>query len=125
MAATDRVAMSSRGFQTPDVPISRRVEPAWRPTVGAVRHAATSTQTTACGSGVEMQVEWFRAYVRSLLHEAWDGQVVVETAVDADQVTAETLVRACGGVDSLADDLGELVAAMFDGATPFPAQRGA
>ena len=53
------------------------------------------------------------------------GMVVVETSVEADQVDARSLFRACMAVGSAADDLGGLLAAMFDGSTPFPAEVGA
>lgn len=53
------------------------------------------------------------------------GVVVVETSVEADQVDAKSLFSACKTVGSAADDLGTLLAAMFDGSTPFPAEVGA
>ena len=53
------------------------------------------------------------------------GVVVVETSVEADQVDAGSLFRACTAVGRTADDLGGLLAAMFDGSTPFPAEVGA
>ncbi len=53
------------------------------------------------------------------------GLVVVETSVEADQVNATSLSLACMAVASTADDLGVLVAAMYDGRTPYPAEIGA
>jgi hypothetical protein len=136
-----------------------------------------------------MQVDWFRAYVDSLLREVWDGQadtdddgdwpfrhgsaagwvsvrpwpylrvevfahaardvkqsarllrelneanwflvdgrvywrdgfVVAETSIEAERVDRDSLIRACLAVGGAADELGTLLAAMFDGQTPFPA----
>jgi len=51
--------------------------------------------------------------------------VLVATSIEADRVDGEALARACMGVGSTADDLGALLAAMFDGRTPFPAELGA
>jgi hypothetical protein len=49
------------------------------------------------------------------------GFVVAETSIAAERVDCDSLVRACLHVGSTADDLGTLLAAMFDGQTPFPA----
>ena len=48
--------------------------------------------------------------------------VMVEQSVPADGLTAFTLQQACIAVGVVADDLGVLLAAMFDGHTPFPAE---
>ncbi len=53
------------------------------------------------------------------------GVVVVETTIEAEQVDDKSLTRACVAVGNTADDLGGLLAAMFDGTTPFPAEMGA
>ncbi|MBA2532416.1 MAG: YbjN domain-containing protein [Nocardioidaceae bacterium] len=50
------------------------------------------------------------------------GVVVVEQSVLADGLTADTLAQACVAVGSAANDLGPLLAVMFDGQTPFPAE---
>lgn len=51
-----------------------------------------------------------------------NGSVIVEQAVPADGLNAATLAQACIAVGSVADDLGMLLAAMFDGETPFPSE---
>ncbi len=48
------------------------------------------------------------------------GVVVVEDSLAAPAVTTEELVRSCTCVGTVANDLGALLAAMFDGQTPFP-----
>lgn len=50
------------------------------------------------------------------------GTVMVEQSVPADGLNAATLAQACIAVGSVADDLGVLLAVMFDGETPFPAE---
>jgi len=45
---------------------------------------------------------------------------VVEDSLAAAAVTTEELVRSCTCVGTVANDLGALLAAMFDGQTPFP-----
>ena len=48
--------------------------------------------------------------------------VMVEQSVLADGLNAATLQQACIAVGVVADDLGLLLAVMFDGQTPFPAE---
>ena len=50
------------------------------------------------------------------------GMVVVETSVEATQVNPASLSLACMAVGTTADDLGGLIAAMYDGSTPYPAE---
>jgi hypothetical protein len=50
------------------------------------------------------------------------GVVVVETSVEATQVNPASLSLACMAVGTTADDLGGLIAAMYDGSTPYPAE---
>lgn len=55
-------------------------------------------------------------------HVYWSGAtVVVEQTMHADGLTTETLAQACLAVGSVADDIGTLLAVMFDGETPHPA----
>lgn len=50
----------------------------------------------------------------------WDANcVVIDAALDAEGVNAETLTRACAEVGQAAHDMGSLLAAMYDGRTPF------
>jgi len=52
----------------------------------------------------------------------WSGDLVVaEQTIHADGLTTETLGHACLAVGVTADDIGMLLAAMFDGETPHPA----
>ncbi len=48
--------------------------------------------------------------------------VMVEQSVFAGGLNSATLMQACLAVGSVADDLGMLLAVMFDGETPFPAE---
>lgn len=50
------------------------------------------------------------------------GSVLVEQSVPADGLNEASLTQACVAVGSVADDLGILLAVMFDGETPFPAE---
>lgn len=50
----------------------------------------------------------------------WDGSVLAAQSVHAHGLQSDTLVQACVGVGTVADDLGALLAAMFDGQTPYP-----
>lgn len=49
-----------------------------------------------------------------------NGSVVVEQSIDVDGLNGRTLRRACNAVGAVADDMGSLLAAMFDGTTPYP-----
>lgn len=51
-----------------------------------------------------------------------DGVVVAATGIQAEHVDEESLIEACAAIGAMADDLGALLAAMFDGRTPFPVQ---
>jgi len=48
-----------------------------------------------------------------------NGGVVVEQSIDVDGLNGRTLRRVCTAVGTVADDMGSLLAAMFDGTTPF------
>jgi len=50
------------------------------------------------------------------------GVVIVEQSVLAHGLTADALAQACIAVGRAANDLGPLLAVMFDGQTPFPAE---
>jgi hypothetical protein len=55
-------------------------------------------------------------------HVYWNGAtVIVEQTMHADGLTTETLRQACLAVGGVADDIGTLLAVMFDGETPHPA----
>jgi Putative bacterial sensory transduction regulator len=100
--------------------VSVRAHPRWRVEVFA--HAASEVKQSArllreLNEANSNLVDG-RVYWRG-------GVVVVETSVEAEQVDARSLFRACMAVGSAADDLGGLLAAMFDGSTPFPAEVGA
>jgi hypothetical protein len=100
--------------------VAVRPYPRWRVEVFA--HAA---------SGVKQSARLLRELNETNSHLVegrtyWrGGLVVVETSVEADQVNATSLSLACMAVASTADDLGVLVAAMYDGRTPYPAEIGA
>ena len=50
-----------------------------------------------------------------------DGCVVIDLGLQAEAVNAQTLTLACAEVGQVAHDVGPLLAAMFDGRTPYPA----
>jgi hypothetical protein len=51
-----------------------------------------------------------------------DGLVLVSQTISPIGLTQPVLAQAMGSVSSVADDVGSLLAVMFDGATPFEAQ---
>jgi Putative bacterial sensory transduction regulator len=56
------------------------------------------------------------------VHVYWSGELVLaEQTLYADGLTSETLGLACLAVGVAADEIGVLLAAMFDGETPYPA----
>lgn len=100
--------------------VAVRPHPRWRVEVFA--HAA---------SGVKQSARLLRELNEANSHLVqgrtyWrGGVVVVETSLEADQVNAASLSLACMAVGTTADDLGGLIAAMYDGSTPYPAELGA
>ena len=100
--------------------VSARPYPHWH--VNVFAHAATGLKQSARLlrelNDANSQVVDGRVYWRQ-------GVVMVETTIQAGQVDAESLPLACARVGTVADDLGALLAAMFDGATPYPAELGA
>lgn len=50
----------------------------------------------------------------------WEGTILAAQSVHAHGLQGDTLVSACVGIGTVADDLGSLLAAMFDGQTPYP-----
>ena len=81
-------------------------------------YAATDVRRTA---KLLIELNDFNAAARSVRAYWANGAVIVEDAVLAGGVNAETLTRVCREVGRAADDIGALAAAMFDGQTPFPA----
>ena len=59
---------------------------------------------------------------RSLVANTWwnEGEVIVECSLFAEAVGVETLEQACLHVNDVANDIGVGMAAMYDGATPYP-----
>jgi hypothetical protein len=64
----------------------------------------------------------FNGHARTVTAYFDAGCVVVDAAVDAEGANAETLTRACAEVGQAAHDMGTLLAALFDGRTPFLAE---
>lgn len=97
--------------------VAARPYPSWRVEVFA--HVAFEVKQSAC------LLRELNEMNSCLVHGRvfWrDGVVVAETSIDADHVDQGSLVQACSAIGSMADDLGALLAAMFDGRTPFPVQ---
>jgi hypothetical protein len=90
-----------------------RVEPGPPMGVRVVAQAAVGVRRTA------KLLNELNAHARSVSTYWFDGAVYVDKALDAGGVTAETLSQACTEVGTAADGIGALVAAMFDGQTPF------
>lgn len=63
----------------------------------------------------------FNAGARSVTAYWANGCVVVDDALAATSVTPGTLTQLCADVGQAAHDVGPLLAALFDGRTPFPA----
>lgn len=59
---------------------------------------------------------------RARIANLWwhDDDVIVECSLFAESVDADTLGQACRSVADVANDIGVGMAAMFDGATPYP-----
>ena len=100
--------------------VAVRPEPRWR--VEVFGHAAFEVKQSA-----RLLRELNEANAHLLDGRIYwrEDVVLVATSIEADRVDGEALARACMGVGSTADDLGALLAAMFDGRTPFPAELGA
>ena len=78
----------------------------------AVTHVKRSAKLLA-------ELNDFNGHARSVT-AYWDsGCVIVDMALDAEGANSDTLTRACAEVGQAAHDMGTLLAAMFDGRTPF------
>ncbi len=87
----------------------------------AVRVVAQAVRGVRRSAKLLSELNEFNAAARTVT-AYWDSDcVVVDTAVDAEGANAETLTRACAEVGQAAHDMGTLIAAMYDGRTPFPA----
>lgn len=93
-----------------------RVEPGPPMTVRVFAQAAMDVGRSA---KLLAELNDFNASARSLT-AYWDsGRVIVDEALVAEATNAETLTRACAEAGQAAHDLGPLLAAMFDGRTPY------
>ena len=100
--------------------VSLQMAPRWRVQVFA--HAAHGVKQSARllreVNDVNARLVDGRVYWRG-------GVVLVETSIEAASLDAASLDNAARVVGSTADDVGGLIAAMFDGSTPYPAELGA
>ena len=86
--------------------------------VRVVAQAATNVRRSA---KLLSELNDFNAHARSVT-AYWDVNcVVIDACVDAEAANDETVTRACAEVGQAAHDVGTLIAAMFDGRTPFAA----
>lgn len=94
-----------------------RVEGGPAPLVRVFAHAVVDVKRSA-----RLLVELNEVNERSrTAHAYWaGGAVIVEQALHPNGVEPEALGQACAAVGRVADDLGTLAAAAFDGRTPFP-----
>ena len=85
----------------------------------AVRVLATAAMGVRKSAKLLTELNELNAAARSVTTYWHCDAVHVEKSIDATGVHAETLLRACGEVGKAADDIGALVAAVFDGQVPF------
>lgn len=90
----------------------------------ALAGAAVRARCLRCEGVREALRELNEANARSVSARVYilGDTVMVEQSVPADGLNAFTLQQACVAVGAVADDFGLLLAAMFDGHTPFPAE---
>ena len=96
-----------------------RIEPGPPLTVRVVAQAVRDVKRSA---RLLEELNDFNSSARSVMAYWESGCVLVETAIDAEGVNTDTLTRACAETGQGAHDIGTLIAAMYDGTTPFPAQ---
>lgn len=95
-----------------------RVEPGPPMTVRVFAQAVMDVRRSA---KLLTELNDFNASARSLT-AYWDhGRVIIDEALLASATNAETLTRACADAGQAAHDMGSLLAAMYDGRTPFRA----
>ena len=93
-----------------------RVEPGPPMSVRVFAQAAMDVRRSA---KLLTELNDFNASARSLT-AYWDhGRVIIDEALLAEGTNAATLTRACADAGQAAHDMGTLVAAMFDGRTPY------
>jgi Putative bacterial sensory transduction regulator len=88
----------------------------------SVRVVAQAVAKVKSSAKLLAELNDFNAAARSVTAYWEHGCVVVDTTVDADGANADTVTRACAEVGQAAHDMGMLLAVMFDGRTPFPAE---
>ncbi|HJQ42966.1 MAG TPA: YbjN domain-containing protein [Jatrophihabitantaceae bacterium] len=90
-----------------------------RPMVRITAHAALDVKPSV-GLFRELNAIQLRALSASVCLD--DGTVVVSQTLDAHGLTKTSLHQALNAVGGVADDIGTLLAGMFDGHTPYPAE---
>lgn len=93
-----------------------RIEPGPPMTVRVFAQAVTGVRKSA---KLLAELNDFNASARSLTGYWDNGRVIVDEALLASATNAESLTRACADAGQAAHDMGTLLAAMFDGRTPF------
>ena len=86
-----------------------------------VRVAASAAVNVRRTAKLLAELNEFNARARFVSSYWVGGCVVAEMALQAEGVNTETLTIACAEVGQAAHDVGPLLAAMFDGRTPFAA----
>jgi hypothetical protein len=90
-----------------------------RPMVRVFAHAAIDVKPSAALFR-ELNAIQLRALSASI---AWtEGSVIVRQTLEARGVNRISLRQALNAVGGVADDIGALIAGMFDGTTPYPAE---
>ena len=95
-----------------------RIEPGPPLAVRVIAIAATGVRRSA---KLLAELNELNAAARSVSTYWSAGSVYVDRALDAPGVTAQTLMGTCAEVGTAADNIGALIAGMFDGATLFAA----
>jgi hypothetical protein len=93
-----------------------RVEPGPPMAIRVVARAAEGIRRSA---KLLTELNDLNATARSVSTYWFANAVYVDRAVDAGGVNEETLLQACTEVGQAADNIGPLIAGLFDGTTPF------
>ena len=93
-----------------------RVEPIAPMSVRVMARAATGVKRSA---KLLAELNEHNATSRWVTTYWFAGAVYVDRAIDASGVTPETLTRVCAEIGQAADNIGTLIAGVFDGKTPF------
>lgn len=85
----------------------------------AIRVVAQAASGVRRSAKLLTELNELNASARSVSTYWFEGAVYVDRAVDAAGVNADTLLGACTEVGRAADNIGALIAGVYDGHTPF------